>query len=479
MSIIKKIFGTKSVIKPEEVDKGKTTSDIKDIVRWSPEYIDLLTAPLVAGSNYLELFKSVPEVFWPIDYIASRIAGAHFELKRANDDSIVWTNKQINALLSKPNCIMGWHELIYQHHIYKLCTGNAFFRAVLPDTVTDSDTRIWRWCSNYWSLPADKIRIQPTNMGSSIPLFGIASREDIISYYRLEMALRGAMDIPVMQIWHDRDGSAEYESGTMFLKSKSRLSSMNKPISNLIAVYEARNVIYVKRGAIGFIVGQKQDPTGSVALTSSEKDNLRKELNTKYGVGENQSPYGISDVPVSFVRTNLSISELQPFDETLADAIAIAGAYGIPSVLVPRKDQSTFSNQATAEKSVYCGMVIPMAKRFCADLTSFLGLDQDGYYLDCNFSDVDCLQQGLKEAEEVKKLVNERCSAQFDKGLITLNDWRAQIHESQIEDIELFGKLKFQMTDEEIEIINRVFNTKISDDNGRENQEPNVQDKGK
>ena len=218
MSIIKKIFGTKSVIKPEEVDKGKTTSDIKDIVRWSPEYIDLLTAPLVAGSNYLELFKSVPEVFWPIDYIASRISGAHFELKRANDDSIVWTNKPINALLSKPNCIMGWRELIYQHHIYKLCTGNAFFRAVLPDTVTDSDTRIWRWCSNYWSLPADKIRIQPTNMGSSIPLFGIASREDIISYYRLEMALRGAMDIPVMQIWHDRDGSAEYESGTMFLK---------------------------------------------------------------------------------------------------------------------------------------------------------------------------------------------------------------------------------------------------------------------
>jgi len=43
-----------------------------------------------------------------------------------------------------------------------------------------------------------------------------------------------------------------------------------------------------------------------------------------------------------FVRTNLSIAELQPFEETLADAINIAGAYGIPAVLVPRKDQSTF-----------------------------------------------------------------------------------------------------------------------------------------
>lgn len=479
MNIIKKIFGTKSTEKPTngndvKVENNKTGE--RDIIRWSPEYIDLLVAPLVASSNFLELFKTVPEVFWPIDYIANRIAGARYELKRVKDDSVVWTNKPINALLSKPNCIMSWRELVYQHHIYKLCTGNAFFRAALSDI--SSDVRIWRWCSNYWTLPADKVRLQPTSMGQSLPLFGIAEKEDIIDHYRLEISLNGSMDIPVNQVWHDRDGSVEFVSGTMFLKSNSRLMSLKKPIGNLIAVYEARNVIYVKRGAIGFIVGQKQDQTGSVALTEKEKKNLRDELNAKYGVAAGQSPYGISDIPVSFVRTNLSISELQPFDETLADAIAIAGAYGIPSVLVPRKDQSTFSNQATAEKSVYCGMVIPMAKRFCADLTSFLGLEQDGYYLDCDFSDVDCLQQGLKEAEEVKKLVNERCSAQFDKGLITLNDWRAQIHESQIEDIELFGKLKFQMTDEEIEIINRVFNTKISDDNGK-NQEPKIEDKGK
>ena len=38
---------------------------------------------------------------------------------------------------------------------------------------------------------------------------------------------------------------------------------------------------------------------------------------------------------LSFVRTNLTIAELQPFEETLADAISISGAYGIPAVLVP------------------------------------------------------------------------------------------------------------------------------------------------
>ena len=175
------------------------------------------------------------------------------------------------------------------------------------------------------------------------------------------------------------------------------------------------------------------------------------------------------------MRTNLSISELQPFDETLADAITIAGAYGIPSVLVPRKDQSTFSNQATAEKAVYSSVVIPLAKRFCKDFTTFLRMEEGGskYYLDCDFSGVDCLQEGLKEAEEVKKLINDRCLEQFNRGLITLNDWRGQIGEAMIEESELSlaSKLKWQMTDDELAQINRVFNNSTNTNNQNQQED--------
>jgi hypothetical protein len=99
--------------------------------------------------------------------------------------------------------------------------------------------------------------------------------------------------------------------------------------------------------------------------------------------------------------------------------------------------------------------------------------------LDCDFSDVDCLQEGLKESEDVKTNINKRCREQFSCGLITLNDWRAQIGESMIEN-PLFDKLKFDMSDEELDKVNRVFNTKSGDEkDGRENQKPSVQDKGK
>ena len=438
---------------------------------------DLFSSPFVCSRNLLSLFESVPEVFFPIDYIASRIANANFQFKKVKDDSIVWNNKNLNQILLRPNCLMTWRQNVYQHFVYKLCLGNSFTRAAMSDSF--SNVEKWRYCSNYWELPADCVEVLPV-LGSSIPLFGIADQDEIIDGYRLGYGILSTVNIPAYQIWHDRDGHVNYYSGSGFMKSRSRLFSQMKPISNLIAVYEARNVIYVKRGGLGFLINMKQDESGPIAMTSDEKKEILEQHYGKYGVGKNQLPYGLSDIPLSFVRTNLTIAELQPFDETLADAISIAGAYGIPAVLVPRKDQSTFSNQSTAEKSAYSSVIIPLAKQFCSEFTQFLGLESSGYYLDCDFSDVDCLQEGLKEAEEVKNNVNARCKDQFLSGLITYNDWRAQIGESKFKE-PMFDKTLFEMSDQEREIVKQIFslNTKSEVENGRENQKPSVQDKGK
>lgn len=423
--------------------------------------MDGLTHPSVVGNNFITLFKTIPEVFWPINYIAKRISEAHFDLKRAKDDSYVWCNRLgADTILKQPNPVMTWRELVYSHIVYKLVNGNAFFRAAMPEGIT-ADAIKFQYCSNYWSLPANMVDVEPNNQIWGVPVFGVANIDDLIKGYKLNVGMYSRTLIPTFQVWHDRDGIPELTNGRNFMKSDSRLLSLKQPMANLIAVYEARNVIYVKRGAVGFIVAQKEDPTGTVALEPSEKDELRKEINGKYGVVDNRSPWAITDIPVTFIRTNLSITELQPFEETLEDAIKIAGQYGIPSVLVPRKDQSTFSNQDAAEKSVYTSVIIPEAKRFCEALTTFLGLDKKGLYLDCDFGDVACLQSGLKDGEEVKKLVNERCLMQFNNGVISLNTWRAEIHEDAIEG-EVFNKTKFEMTSEELAFVDRIIKTQAS-----------------
>ena len=86
---------------------------------------------------------------------------------------------------------------------------------------------------------------------------------------------------------------------------------------------------------------------------------------------------------------------------------------------------------------------------------------------------------GLKEKEDVKTSVNDRCEKQFRCGLITINDWRAQIGESRFEE-DIFDKTLFGMTDGERNRVKEVLslNTKSGVEDGRKDQVPSVQDEG-
>ncbi|CAK7085845.1 MAG: hypothetical protein BACC_03629 [Bacteroides sp.] len=435
---------------------------------------ELFANPYVCNENFLQLFHSVPEVFFPIDYIASRIAGATFNLKKVKDDSIVWDNEKINKMFNKPNCLFSWKESVYSHFVYKLCLGDSFIRAVVPDVFQNSKS-LWKMCSSYWVLPSDKMEIVPIRY--NVPLFGVCEINEIVDYYNLNFGWGPNLHFNPHQIFHDREGIAALNSGRNFLRGTSRLKSQMKPISNLIAVYEARNVIYVKRGGLGWLVSAKKDDTGTIAMTPEEKKELLLEHNKTYGIGKGQFPFGVSNIPLEFLRTNLSIQELLPFEETLIDAISIAGAFGIPSELVPRKDRSTFDNQKTVEKNVYSSILIPWATDFCKGLTELLGLENDGLYIDCDFSHVDCLQEGKKEAEDVHTSISKRCREEFLSGIITLNDWRAQIGESKVE-IPLYSKLIFEMSPDEIEKVKTMLNLTTKSVDGKL-QKPSVQDEGK
>ena len=398
----------------------------------------------------MEVFLSLPEVFFPIDFIASRIAGAHFELRKSKDDSIVWCagrareSQEASRLLDNPNWMQSFKEFTYSHFVYKLANGNAFIRAAMSSDLFDENTEKWKWCKALWTIPMSRLTLDICSRGYLIDLYGCEDRDDVINGYMLD----GRTQIPSWQIFHDRDLYADTDgSKADVFMSPSRLFANERNIAILKRVYDARNTIYDKCGALGIITNRRKDDTGSVAMKPEDKKEMEDYYNSNYGTGAGKSPTLVTNADVDFLKTGADISQLQPFEETLADAIVIAGLYGIPPVLVPRKDQSTFSNQATAEKAVYTSVIIPMCKNFCESLTRLLGLKD--YYIWCNFDDVDCLQQGRKEEEQVKKLVNDRCRQQFHDGLISFNDWRAQIHESALEGDE-YNLLRWEMSEEQL-----------------------------
>ena len=88
---IKELFARKSEGQPDnnKIDLPQELGG-GTIERYSPRYLELNVFPYFCGENYLQLFETVPEVYFPINYIASRIAGATFEVKRVKDERIVY-----------------------------------------------------------------------------------------------------------------------------------------------------------------------------------------------------------------------------------------------------------------------------------------------------------------------------------------------------------------------------------------------------
>lgn len=469
MGLLKTLgFITKSATPVE----GGQTDVIDTAARRLQLMREIAATPYVANANFITLFNTVPEVAWPVNYIASRAAGAKYVLKKFDDDSVVWNNEAVNRILVKPNSFDTWYRTLWKHFAYKLVTGNSFIKAAMSDAFAGAKT-LYKWCDRYVTLEEPYVTIEyKRQMGD---IYGVSDVEDVVQCYYHDYGQFVHRPIAPQCVFHDVDDTFGFYNGDP-LKAKSRLCSVLKAISNLIAVYEARNVIYVKRGGLGWLVSEMADDMGSRALTSTEKKQILEEADKMYGFGEGKYPYGISDVKLSFVRTNLSITDLQPFDETLADAVVIAGIYGIPPVLIPRKDQSTYSNQANAEKAVYSSVIIPLVQRFCQEFTHFLGLDQDGLYLDADFSGVDCLQAGKKEEQEVHRSIADRCKMEFESGVITLNDWRAQQGYQRVEDT-LYDKLVSEMTPEEIQRLKQFINPKTEEDEG-DVSAPALQDEG-
>lgn len=106
MGILKTLgFITKSAT-PVQGSQPATTSS--GITARRMQLMHDIAMPYVANANWVTLFNSVPEVAWPVNYIASRAAGAKFILKRFKDDTVVWDNQFANNLLVRPNAFESW-----------------------------------------------------------------------------------------------------------------------------------------------------------------------------------------------------------------------------------------------------------------------------------------------------------------------------------------------------------------------------------
>lgn len=400
----------------------------------SPDAIFGQFAPY-AESNFLNTYKYIGEVQYPIRYIVDRAIKGNILLRRFSDDSVVWANEKVNKLMLHANRYMNFKELLAEYILMKLITGNAY---IFADADKSFKKAFYKYCDNFYVLPSQNV-FADINFADSF-LTGDPVKEYWVTIFNR------VVRIPRECVLHVRD-SQDYDDVTF--KGHSRLLSQKYTLANLVAVYEARNVIYTKRGALGAIVSGKSDQDGTLPLTPTEIADLQQKFQDNYGLTHNKNQLIISEAPINYVQFGKTISELQPFEETLQDAIQIACLFGVNKELIPRKDNSTFDNQRSAEIDCYSNVVIPIVQEFLEKFSEFSGLYDAGLYLQGDFSNVEVLVANKKEQAEKNRIISERCRLEFNNGIITLNDWRTQLDLDKI-DKEIYNKTLLEMSESEI-----------------------------
>lgn len=361
--------------------------------------------------SLIELFGTVAEVFAPIDAVASRAVGAKFGFRRRSTGIKVENNANLNKLITSPNPFQNFKQLLYEAICYELCTGKEYMYKNVPDTLADDYKNIVA----VWNLPSDRITIETPDR---IKLFSATSVDDVVLKYTLDKGGNDETPFKTFTVMYRKRANLDWRAKK--IEGRSPLLSAEMALANLIAVYKARGTIYLKRGAMGMWVSKKSDASGSVSLNKDEKKAMRDQLNNDFGiVGKEKHTVGFTEAPVDFVQSSMSIQELQPFEETKADAAAIYGVIGVPFELAPNAEGETFSNQLTAERSLYLNNVIPLVESLCQSITTAWGLDKWDYELFSDFSHIEVLQSD----PEADKLRIESYTKLYKDGGITYNQW--------------------------------------------------------
>lgn len=398
--------------------------------------------------NFINLFYLLPEIFAPVNEIASRVADAVWQLRKSWNDEVDYSNKTFNRLFSQPNPMMSLKQLVWQACCYELLTGANVEYFNKPSTLTNDFENILSW----WNLPTNRLCIEKKQ---GVDIYSSTKINDLVTGYSItengrkrDFAIQNVL--PFMNY--------DLSKGNEVDRFKSPLCGARLAIKNLLPVYEARGVIYIKRGALGFLVSKKSDESGLISLTKGEKEEAQREYSRSYGLNAGQNQVGVAAAPLEFIKTSMSIQELQPFEETLADAVAIYATLKVPRHLVPSKDASTFANAAADMKSFYGNVIIPMANRYAEAWTNYFNIDR--HYVYADFSMVPELQENRKEKAEVDKTNGAVWLQRWSSGVCNLNEWITSF-EGDPGKGNIYEKKIFDLTPEELATVKEYINLKV------------------
>ncbi|KAF0193546.1 MAG: Phage portal protein, partial [Bacteroidetes bacterium] len=288
----------------------------------------------------------------------------------------------IKKLLKQPNPLQSWNQFMAQAKVYEQAFGEVFVFAIMPTGFTDKSK-----IKALWILPNWIVDVRLTGKH-----FLQTDINEIIEGY--DISVNGSLTpLARESVLHIRDIN---QNSLDVIRGQSRLASLQDPISNIVAAYEARNVLITRKGALGILSNQTRDAAGSVPLKKEDKEDVQEEFK-KYGLGKDQYQVIITNANLKWQPMTFPTRELMLFEEIEDDVRQIADNFDYPMYLLGFKAGTTFSNVGEAKKSLYQDAIIPEAEGWAEAFTTFFDGEKNKIQISVSYDHLEVLQQGEKE----------------------------------------------------------------------------------
>ena len=412
------------------------------------------------------------------DIRANYIANAEYKIKNNKTGEVISFDnfreqkmndvilKNMFRLIRNPNPLQSTKEFFGLQSIMKDTFGNSYtygnFAGVKQDIKTIGS--MWGVYPQY---------MWPTFYNNTgIRLFTATDKQDLFKGWEFRW---NAATVPfeLAEILHRKDANIQFNIADDLILGKSKLISLQKPLSNIKIAYESRNIIAQDRGMRGIISSAEGDDSGKTPMTDP---NAKKQLQDDftgaggYGFRSNQNQFLITTRAIDFQNVDQDVRKLGLMDEIASDAMIVANKYSVPEILVKLYLQgATFENQENSERRMYQNAIIPETKDHIEDINNWLNVREYGYEYMVSFDHVAVLQEDMKNRSQVNLNQNRVYKDIFFGGGCTYNTWLKAVGAEEIE--EGWANLRItEMTPEDIAIITGKFNLNIQTD-GNQGQE--------
>lgn len=382
-------------------------------------------------SDYLAAWEKCPPLVSIICAQAEMDYNGRVAFYRPNKEEEIKPNgnnseaKSMAELFAQPNPLQTWPEFRAQQFIYKKLFGICPILTVKPVGFTMPKMM--------WNIPPHICKI--TTSGK---LYYQSEVGKIIT--KIEVEVNGKREeLKVDDVIFLRDQTVSLSSEWL---PDSRLKTLVYPISNIVAAYEAANVLITKRGALGIFSNAGRDTMGTIPVTANEKQDLQSSL-AGYGISHATSQYIVTTAALQWQQIGVNAKELMLIEFNKQSTEAICDRYGHQFELLANEKGSTFSNQKEAKAWVYQNTIIPGNDADFQVYNNYfrkVGAKVEAWNA---FDHIAELQKSQLDAAMERKAINDACLIEWEAGKLTMNMWAVMLGDKEL-DGEQFSLFKPQ-----------------------------------